>query len=90
MGIQDVRNAFLQAGQNKLRITDCELHTVQDGNNSQQLIINGFDMNGKTFELDSKPFDAKVSPVEKAKEMARGVLSQPAGFRLPPQAAEHP
>lgn len=88
MGVQDIRNAFLQAGQGKLRITDCQLHTVQDGNNSQQLIINGFDANGKTFELDSKPFDAKVSPVIKAQEMARGVLNQSAGFRHPPPPAE--
>lgn len=88
MGIQDIRNAFLQASGNKLRITDCELHTVQDGNNSQQLIINGFDLRGKVFQLDSKPFDAKVSPVLKAQEMAREVLNQPAGFRHPPRPAD--
>ena len=74
MGIQDVRNAFLKAGQGKLRVTDCELHTVQDGNNSQQLLIKGFDANGKTFQLDSKPFDAKVSPNEKARAMAAAIL----------------
>lgn len=86
MGIQDIRSAFLQAGQGKLRVTDCQLHTVQDGNNSQVLIINGFDANGKTFALDSKPFDAKVSPIAKAQAMARGVLNQPAGFQSPPLA----
>jgi hypothetical protein len=74
MGIQDVRNAFLQAGMGKLRVTDCELHTVQDGNNSQQLLINGFDASGKTFQLDSKPFDAKMSPNVKAREMAAKFL----------------
>jgi hypothetical protein len=80
MGIQDVRNAFLQAGNGKLRCNDCRLSTIQDGNNSQRLLINGFDMNGATFELDSGPFDPKTSPLLKAQEMARVVLSKPAGF----------
>lgn len=88
MGIQDIRNAFLRASNDKLRVTDCELHTIQDGNNSQRLIINGFDMNGATFELDSGPFDPKTSPLIKAQEMARGVQSKPAGFQQPPAAAE--
>lgn len=87
MGIQDVRNAFLHEGNGKLRVNDCKLSTIQDGNNSQRLQIIGFDMNGAVFELDSGPFDPKVSPTVKAQEMARGVLSKPAGFSKPPTAA---
>lgn len=88
MGIQDVRNAFLQAGQGKLRCTDCQLHTMSDGNNSQRLLINGFDMNGAVFQLDSGPFDPKTNPTEIARKMASGVLNKPVGFQKPPQAAQ--
>lgn len=74
MGIQDVRNAFLAAGNGKLRCNDCQLHTIQDGNNSQRLQINGFDMNGAVFELDSGPFDPKTNPNDQARAMATKFL----------------
>jgi hypothetical protein len=74
MGIQDVRNAFLSAGLGKLRCNDCQLHTMPDGNNSQRLLINGFDMNGAVFQLDSGPFDPKTNPNDKAKAMATKFL----------------
>lgn len=75
MGIQDIRNSFLQAGQGKLRVTDCQLHTIQDGNNSQKLLINGFDMNGAMFQLDSGPFDPKTNPNMQARAMATKFLA---------------
>jgi hypothetical protein len=85
MGIQDVRNAFLAAGEGKLRCSDCHLTTIQDGNNSQHLRITGSDQGGALFELLSGPFDPKTSPSQKAAEMARGWLKQhPAGFHPAP------
>ena len=87
MGIQDVRNAFLSAGEGKLRCNDCQLSVIQDGNNSQRLRISGFDANGATFDLDSGPFDPKTPPHVKAAEMAREVLKKGPGFRQPPQQA---
>lgn len=77
MGIQDVRNAFLEAGKGRLRVTDCHLHTIADGNNSQRLVVNGFDMNGGSFELDSGPFDPKTNPNEQARAMAEKFLNIP-------------
>lgn len=77
MGIQDVRNAFLAGGQGKLHCTDCQLHTEPDGNNSQRLIITGFDGGGVRFSLDSGPFDPKVSPNEQARAMAIKFLAKP-------------
>lgn len=87
MGIADVRNAFLSAGQGKLRCNDCRLSVIQDGNNSQRLVINGFDMNGAMFELDSGPFDPKMKPAEMAAKMAAEVLKKGPGFRRPPHQA---
>lgn len=77
MGIQDVRNAFLSAGLGKLRCTDCQLHTLQDGNNSQRLLIIGFDAAGAPFELDSGPFDPKTNPNDHARAMATKFLATP-------------
>lgn len=74
MGIQDVRNAFLSSGLGKLRCNDCQLHTVSDGNNSQRLLISGFDASGSPFQLDSGPFDPKTSPNDQAKAMATKFL----------------
>lgn len=74
MGIQDVRNAFLEAGQGELRCSDCQLHTIQDGNNSQRLVIIGFDAVGTPFNLDSGPFDPKTNPNDHAREMAAKFL----------------
>lgn len=76
MGIQDVRNAFLSAGLGKLRCNDCQLHTISDGNNSQRLLISGFDANGAVFQLDSGPFDPKTNPNDKARDMATKFLKQ--------------
>jgi len=88
MGIQDVRNAFLSAGEGKLRVTDCHLKTEPDGNNSQRLLINGFHQNGAAFQLDSGPFDPKVAPHVKAAQMAKDWLQkQQAGFRQAPHQA---
>lgn len=87
MGIQDVRNAFLSAGQGKLRCNDCQLSLIQDGNNSQRLVINGFDLNGATFELDSGPFDPKTPPAHIAAKMAAEVLAKGPNFRRPPHRA---
>lgn len=70
MGIKDVRDAFLEAGQGKLRCTDCQLHTIQDGNNSQRLLVAGFDALGTPFELDSGPFDPMADPNAEARAMA--------------------
>ena len=87
MGIQEVRSAFLTAGDGKLRCTDCKLSVIQDGNNSQRLVINGFDMNGQTFELDSGAFDPKTNPAQIAAKMAAEVLSKGPNFRKPPRQA---
>lgn len=87
MGIKEVRDAFLQASQGKLRINTCELHTLQDGNNSQRLLIAGVTETGAPFSIDSNAFDPKMSPIAKAQDMARGWLSQQAGFPHPPAAA---
>lgn len=74
MGIQDVRNAFIAAGKGKLRCTECEHHTVPDGNNSQRLIINGFDAAGTPFSLDSGPFDPSINPNMQARSMAEAFI----------------
>ena len=87
MGIQDVRNAFIAAGSGNLSLGRCELHTVQDGNNSQRLMVDGT-VNGQPFELDSGPFDPRTPPQQKAAEMARKLMEKhPVGFPQPSQAA---
>lgn len=87
MGIADIRSAFMDEVGAGWRLTDCELHTVPDGKNSQQLIINGVDNKGESFALDSGPFNPMQSPVDKAREMARGQLNSAAN---PTQPAEAP
>jgi len=90
MGIKDVRDAFIAAGNGKLRCRTCELHTVPDGNNSQRLLIEG-EMEGKPFSYDSGPFDPKMPPALKAQAMAKEVLAGTMGFQRPPHpaAAQH-
>jgi hypothetical protein len=74
MGIADVRNAFVDAGQDKLRCTAARLRYAPDGNNSQILEFDGHYDNGTSFSVSSGPFDPNTKPQEKAREMARQLL----------------
>lgn len=87
MGIKEVRDAFVQAAQGQLHCRDCELSTVQDGNNSQRLVIRGMSSDGRPFELDSGPFDPKTSPILKAQSLAQEALAGKMGFQQPPRRA---
>ena len=87
MGIADIRNAFMDAGQGQLNCTTCEMHTIQDGKNSLRLIISGIHSSGTPFSLDSGPFDGRMPPADKARAMAAEVLKDPPGFRQPPRQA---
>lgn len=79
MGIADVRDAFTSAGEGKLTCTAARLRYVQDGNNSQILEFDGIYQDGASstpFAITSGPFDPKMRPQDKAREMAEKFLKQ--------------
>lgn len=87
MGIADLRNAFITELPPGWQVTDCELHTVPNSGNQQQVIISGFDPSGKPFTQNSAPFPPSENPTAKARDMARGLLNSAQNPMQPPLAA---
>jgi hypothetical protein len=71
MGIQDVRNAFIDAAKGRARFNDVTLVHAQDGNNSQVISAAGYLSDGTPFQWISQPTDPKLPPQQIARDMVK-------------------
>lgn len=72
MGIADVRDAFVAAGNGRLHCTQARLRYVEG--NAQVLEFDGHHADGESFTIVSDPFDGTASPHDKAREVAAQLL----------------
>lgn len=71
MGIQDVRNACIDAAQGRARFTDVTLVHLPDGGNSQQIAASGFLADGTPFVWKSEPSYPRIPPAQIARDMVK-------------------
>lgn len=72
MGIADVRDAFVAAGNGRLHCTQARLRYGEG--NTQILEFDGHHADGEAFAVVSDPFDPAMSPQVMAREVAAKLL----------------
>jgi hypothetical protein len=74
MSIQDLRNAFIAAAAGRARFDVVTLVHVPTQGNAQVIEASGALADGTPFTWTSDPIDARVSPIEAAREMVKARL----------------